>query len=343
MAVNKLDIEDFLDLAKNLPILDVRSPSEFAHTHISGALSFPLFTDEQRKVVGTSYKQESRETAIKIGLDYFGPRMREVVETAEIICIGKAKEVLIHCWRGGMRSGAVAWLLDLYGFKVHSLIGGYKAYRNWVISQYSIQREFKILGGYTGSAKTEVLAALSKSGLAVIDLEGIANHRGSALGGIGQPPQPSQEMFENLLGMALHKNHDAPFILLEDESQRIGNMQIPNVFYAMMKSSTVYFLEIPFESRLDFICQTYGKLPREQVIEAIYRIQKRLGGLETKSAVTLIESGDIKGCFEILLHYYDKCYLKASQKKSAIIHVPLSSVDIKANQKVLEKSFNEQT
>ncbi|MGK0138378.1 MAG: tRNA 2-selenouridine synthase [Algoriphagus sp.] len=340
MAVNKLEIEDFLDLAKDLPILDVRSPSEFAHAHILGALSFPLFTDEERKVVGTAYKQEGRETAIKIGLDYFGPRMRKVVEAAEKSCLGKPKEVLIHCWRGGMRSGAVAWLLDLYGFKVHSLIGGYKAYREWVILQYSAQREFKILGGYTGSAKTEILAALSESGLAVIDLEGIANHRGSALGGIGQPPQPSQEMFENFLGTALHNNSDAPFILLEDESQRIGNMQIPNIFWGMMKLSTVYFLEIPFESRLDFICQTYGKLPREKVVEAIYRIQKRLGGLETKNAVSLIESGNIKDCFDILLHYYDKCYLKASQKKSALIHVPLSSVDVEVNQKVLEKLFN---
>ena len=341
MAINKLEIEAFLDLAIGLPILDVRSPSEFTHAHIIGALSFPLFTDEERKVVGTGYKQENRETAIKIGLDYFGPRMRELVEAAEKICDGKPKEILIHCWRGGMRSGAVAWLLDLYGFKVHSLIGGYKAYRQWVINQYSTQREYKILGGYTGSAKTEILVGLRSSGLDVIDLEGIANHRGSALGGIGQPPQPSQEMFENILASDLHKNRDARFILLEDESQRIGNMQIPNAFYDMMKSSTVYFLEIPLESRLDFICKTYGKLPHEQVIEAIYRIQKRLGGLETKNAVKLIESGDIKGCFDILLRYYDKWYLKASQKKQAIIHVPLEAVDIEANLKVLEKLFNE--
>lgn len=161
MAVRKTGVEDFLELAKSYPVLDVRSPGEYAHAHIPGAISFPLFSDEERKVVGTSYKQTSRESAIKIGLDYFGPKMRPMVELVEAITESQltstdkpaSRTILVHCWRGGMRSGAVAWLLDLYGFNVYTLAGGYKKFRNWVIEIYSQPVLLKILGGFTGSGK----------------------------------------------------------------------------------------------------------------------------------------------------------------------------------------------
>ena len=161
MAVQKIHIEEFLLLAKEHPVLDVRSPGEYAHAHIPGALSFPLFSDEERKVVGTTYKQQSREDAIKVGLEYFGPEMRGMVERAESILAqhnkkrkAKNKTLLVHCWRGGMRSGAVAWLLDLYGFEVYVLSGGYKVFRRWVLAQFERDFKFMMLGGYTGSGKT---------------------------------------------------------------------------------------------------------------------------------------------------------------------------------------------
>lgn len=335
MAVHKLNIADFLEKAKSLPVLDVRSPSEFAHAHISGAISLPLFTDEQRKVVGTAYKKESREKAIKIGLDYFGPNMRNMVEAVEKITKNAPQEILIHCWRGGMRSGAVAWLLDLYGFKVYSLIGGYKEYRRWINRQFEEKRNYKIIGGYTGSAKTLLLHQLKSQGYAIIDMEGLANHRGSSLGGIGQKPQPSQEMFENLLGRALAKLNQSDFIFIEDESQRIGNTQIPLALWKQMKESTVYFLEIPFEKRLTFLCKEYGKLPIKELTDAILRIQKRLGGLETKNAIAHLASNNVEACFRILLRYYDKWYLKGTLNKKSMIKVEAKSIAIEDNAALL--------
>jgi len=336
MAVQKIDVDEFLELSSKHPVLDVRSPSEYAHAHIISAKSLPLFSDDERKVVGTAYKQESRENAIKIGLDYFGPRMRQIVEDVENL---GSKTILVHCWRGGMRSGAIAWLLDLYGFEVYSLTGGYKAYRNWVINQFETSSVFKILGGYTGSAKTDLLSQLNKDDLAVVDLEALANHKGSALGGIGQKPQPSQEMFENLLANKLHKNTNAEYIWMEDESQRIGNVQIPNALWNQMKESTVYFLDIPFEQRLDYLTKEYGTLPTDKLEEAIARIQKRLGGLETKNAIAYLKEGNIKGCFRILLSYYDRWYLKGSLKKTSLIKIQCNTIDVAINKEILTRNL----
>ena len=321
MAIEKLHIDQFLELAKDHPVIDVRSPGEFLHAHIPGAANLPLFNDEERKVVGTLYKQKSREEAIKAGLDFFGPKMRSVVEFVENLTSrnddntykeNKDKTILVHCWRGGMRSGAIAWLLDLYGFKVYTLTGGYKSFRNHVLSIFNQPIHIYVLGGYTGSGKTEILKELEKHGQSIIDLESIAKHKGSAFGNINMPQQPSQEMFENLLAtnvMALKK--DEGFIWVEDESQRIGQVNIPAGFWDQMRTSPVLFLEIPFEERLSHLVEEYGGLNKEKMKEAITRIQKRLGPLETKNALAFLQENDMKGCFRILLKYYDKYYIKA--------------------------------
>jgi tRNA 2-selenouridine synthase len=316
MAIEKINIENFLKLAEQYPVIDVRSPGEFHHAQIPGAYSLPLFSDEERKIVGTAYKQQSREEAIKIGLDFFGVKMKKMVEEVEGI-IGNRQQaadnetniVLVHCWRGGMRSGAVAWLLDMYGFKVYTLAGGYKAFRNWVLKQFDKEYNLKILGGYTGSGKTKVLHEL-KADHPVIDLENLANHKGSAFGAIGEKPQATQEMFENLLALELFKNASCNGIWLEDESQRIGRVMIPNSFWEKMRNSPVYFLDIPFEERLNYLVTTYGSFEKEKLAESIERIQKRLGGLETKNALDLLAGDNIKECFRILLKYYDKLYHK---------------------------------
>lgn len=331
MPIQKTDIHSFLKLAETVPVLDVRSPGEFEQAHIPGAYSLPLFTNEQRKVVGTAYKQENRETAIKIGLDYFGPNMRSIVEEVEKLTDGKSGEVLINCWRGGMRSEAVAWLLDLYGFKVTLLEGGYKAYRSWILEQFEKDYNFKIIGGYTGSAKTDLLLDLANDNHAIVDLEGIAHHRGSALGGINQPPQPSQEMFENILATQLHRHKNAEFIFLEDESQRVGDMQIPNALWETMKDSIVYFFDIPFEERLDYLIPIYGEFPKDKLANAIERIKKRLGGMETKNALIYLENDDFKSCFRILLTYYDRWYFKGLKAKKSVVEIEAENTDIKLN------------
>lgn len=310
MAATKIDMANCLSMT-GVPVIDVRSPLEYEHAHIPGAVNLPLFGDEERKVVGTTYKQQSREEAIKIGLDYFGPKMRKLVELAEgLVKTSSSKHIIVHCWRGGMRSAAVAWLLDLYGFKVYVLIGGYKAFRGWVLQHLAEDRKYTILGGYTGSAKTEILKALGERGEKVIDLEGIAHHKGSAFGAIGQKPQPTQEMFENILAINILRA-GSDNIWLEDESQRIGLVNIPHLMWNVIRQKNVFFLDIPFEVRLDHIVNTYGKLNKGDLAAAIIRIKKRLGGLETKNALAYLAEDNIRACFAILLTYYDKLYRKA--------------------------------
>lgn len=324
-------------MGKKFPILDVRSPGEYNHAHILGAYNLPLFSDEERKIVGTAYKQQGREVAIKLGLDFFGPKMRTMVEYAESLigtlpAASGSKQVLVHCWRGGMRSAGVAWLLDLYGFKVYTLTGGYKSYRHWIIETFSFPFSFQILGGYTGSGKTYVLEELKKNGNAVINLEKLASHKGSAFGNIGLPKQPTQEMFENLLGEELRSfirsdeilNRRPDLVLpqqnciwLEDESQRIGDLNIPYALCNTMKQSPLLFITIPFEERLKHIVQEYGNLDRERMTNAIIRIKKRLGGLETKTALQNLAEGNIESCFRILLKYYDKLYNKALDNRNS--------------------------
>ena len=346
MPIQKLTIEQFLDLAKQYPVLDVRSPGEFTHAHIPGAFNLPLFNDEERKAVGTAYKQQSREEAIKIGLDFFGVKMKAMVEEVEKITgnrqVTVANCLLLHCWRGGMRSAGVAWLLDLYGFKVYTLVGGYKAYRKWVLAQFEKEYDFSIIGGYTGSGKTLLLHELAKEGQTIIDLEGLAHHKGSAFGALGEKDQPKQEMFENLLAGSLQlagsrELHPASGIWLEDESQRIGNLQIPMSLWNTMRKSPVYFLDIPFEERLNYLTQEYGKFEKEKLANAVIRIQKRLGGLETKNAINHLLENNQGECFRILLTYYDKWYSKGLHNRenltSLLNKIPCKNVDTKTNTK----------
>jgi tRNA 2-selenouridine synthase len=360
MSIERLSIQPFLAQHGNSLLLDVRSPAEYAHAHLPGAISLPLFTDEERKIVGTTYKQTSREAAIKIGLVFFGPKMRPMVEQVEALVAERQKATLnsdqrptasvyLYCWRGGMRSAAVAWLLDLYGFKVYVLSGGYKTFRNWGIKALSFPYRLQLIGGYTGSGKTDLLKALQKEGEQVIDLEALANHKGSAFGNIGLPPQPSQEMFENLLALALQHQHQQAVaaskgsissgaigwpekpIWLEDESQRIGLINIPGPFWNAMRQAPVYFLDIPFEERLHYLVKDYGSLDKARMQEAIERISKRLGGLEAKNAISLLQAGNTTECFRILLRYYDKHYEKGLHNREnlplLLNKISCSSVD----------------
>jgi len=337
--MRRLPIETFLEESKGALVLDVRSPGEYNHAHLPGAVSLPLFTDEERKIVGTTYKQVSRQDAIKIGLDFFGPKMRGMVEEVEklVRCrrgIAGNEEspvnntVFIYCWRGGMRSGAVAWLLNLYGFNVSVLNGGYKAFRNWVIKANEFPYPLQLLGGYTGSGKTMLLKELEAAGEPVLNLEELASHKGSAFGNLGMPAQPSQEMFENLLAVKAQSLVGKPDthslsalpedvseelqkrIWIEDESQRIGHINIPAGFWENMRRSPICFIDVPFQERLDNLVAEYGNLDRERMVAAIERISKRLGPLETKLAIQYLQEDNPRESFRILLHYYDKRYVK---------------------------------
>jgi tRNA 2-selenouridine synthase len=247
------------------------------------------------------------------------------------------KIVLVHCWRGGMRSAGVAWLLDLYGFKVYTLVGGHKFFRRWALQQFELAWELNILGGYTGSGKTEILKQLADHGESVIDLESIASHKGSAFGNIGLPAQPSQEMFENKLALQFFlvvnnqgsgKNGNEEklpasqpqtvSIWMEDESQRIGSVNIPQALWLRMRNSRIFFLDIPFAERLGHIAEEYGNLDKERMIAAIERIQKRLERKKTKMAIQFLEEEKIMDGFRILLKYYDKWYLKGLKSRNNV-------------------------
>jgi tRNA 2-selenouridine synthase len=357
MAAEKINIERFLELAKLHPVIDVRSPAEYKHAHIPGAYSLPLFTDEERKIVGTAYKQQSRQAAIKLGLDFFGPKMKKMVEEVEGLIGNRqlaiynrqqaihitqtgtplpiANCILVYCWRGGMRSGAVSWLLDIYGFKVYTLKGGYKKFRNHVLDTFKLPFHFNILGGYTGSGKTGLLKALKEKGETVIDLESLAVHKGSAFGNIGLPQQPGQEMFENLLAKELRSLGSGQPPLggraawLEDESQRIGLVNIPPELWKTMRRSPVYFLDIPFGERLKNIVAEYGPLDPEKIIDAISRISQKLGHLNAKTAILLLNEGKIEESFEILLKHYYKFYFKALHNREAVNSL-LYTIDCKS-------------
>jgi tRNA 2-selenouridine synthase len=361
MPIEKTDIDTFLRLSKQFPVLDVRSPGEYAHAHIPAAFSVPLFTDEQRKVIGTAYKKQSRKIAVEIGINYFSERMKSVQKETlnsleewqknhpeESSKMKSNPTFLVHCWRGGMRSETVAWLLNLYGYNIYVLKGGYKAFRRWTLKQLDKEYRFNILGGFTGSGKTEVLKEMKKEGMPVIDLEGLANHRGSSFGSLGQNPQPSQEMFENMLAIELRKLQNSlkfqvanelsdfneqPVIWLEDESRHIGSVGFPLSFWEQMRKSPVYFIDVPKEERLKFIVDMYGKFEKEKLEACILNIQKKLGGLETRNALRFLEEGNERDCFEILIRYYDKLYTNGLNKRKntqAVLNkIPCKSVDQK--------------
>ncbi|MEO6683316.1 MAG: tRNA 2-selenouridine(34) synthase MnmH [Ginsengibacter sp.] len=336
MPIEKTDIETFLKLSKEFPVLDVRSPGEFIHAHFPDAHSVPLFTDVQRKIIGTAYKKQSRKIAVEIGINYFSERMKSIQK--EVIKITEARRekktenseatsrqpaFLLYCWRGGMRSETVAWLLSLYGYDIYVLKGGYKTFRRWTLKQFEKEYQFKILGGYTGSGKTEVLKEIKKEGASVVDLEGLANHRGSSFGSLGQYAQPSQEMFENLLALELSRQVNGhsvseKTIWLEDESRHIGSVGFPQTFWKQMQNSPLYFIDIPFQERLNYIVNNYGNFDKEELTTCILNIQKRLGGLETKNALQFLGEGNVKGCFEILIRYYDKLYQNGLVKREKL-------------------------
>jgi tRNA 2-selenouridine synthase len=311
--VTRLDIEHFLTQSESHPLIDVRSPAEYNHAHIPGAISLPLFSNEERAAIGTLYKQQGREKAMMLGLESYGKNMRRII--SDLPQQTSDKQIFVHCWRGGMRSGVVAWMLDLFGYKVTTLNKGYKAFRTTVLDSFSQAKNILILGGKTGSAKTKVLHELKSLGEQVIDLEAMAHHKGSAFGGINETPAPSQEQFENDLFTQFRNLDSTKPAWLEDESQRIGLLNLPNAIWMQMRNAKVIYLDIPFEERLNYLVETYGGYSPVELKAATLRIQKKLGGLQTKNSIQFLEAGKMRDAFSILLKYYDKVYTKATEQR----------------------------
>jgi tRNA 2-selenouridine synthase len=327
----KINIKRFLELSEITPIVDVRSPSEFNTGHIPGAVNIPLFNDKERESVGIKYKKEGRIPAILEGLKHAAPDMS--LKLKQALKIAENRKLLVHCWRGGMRSEAMAWLFSLADIETEVLDGGYKSYRHHILESLSEKRKMIVLGGLTGSSKTLILKFLKELGQQVIDLEELARNKGSAFGSLGQPPQPSSEQFANILYDEWKQIiRDVPF-WVEDESRNIGSVFMPDRFYLNMQETPAIILMMDIKTRLPRLIEEYSIYPGESLKAAILKISKRLGGDNTRDAINAVETGDFAKAIEITLYYYDKAYLFGLKKKSKekIIYVKTDSDEIETN------------
>jgi len=304
--IHNLRISDFVAKTDSC-IVDVRSPAEFRQGHIPGAISLPLFNDAERAEVGILYKQVGKEEAILKGLELIGPRMCALVKEAYELT-GNSRKIRVYCWRGGMRSSSMAWLFNMAGIEVELLTGGYKAWRNYIVQLLEKPLQYLVLGGYTGSGKTEILYSLKESGSQIIDLEGLANHKGSSFGAIGMNPQPTQENFENLLAMEIFQKDSNKVVWIEDESRMIGKIVLPELFWTKKNTSQVIFLEVEKAERIERLLKDYSVCDPEILREAVLRIQKKLGGVRTKEAMEALDLNDLRTVADITLFYYDKAY-----------------------------------
>ncbi len=305
--------QQLITLQHELPIIDVRSPGEFELGHIPGAHNMPLFNNLERTQVGTRYKNSGRDFAIELGLEYVGPKMAGFVKFAKKLAINK--KLILHCWRGGMRSASLAWLLETAGYEVFLLQGGYKEYRRFNRESFSKATQLLVLGGYTGSGKTEILIELQKMGEQVIDLEGIAHHKGSAFGSIGQEQQPTNEQFENNLAHEWQKLDMNRRIWIEDESVTMGSNGVPDTLFAVMRTAKVLRIDIPREVRAKRLVKEYACFEPSLLETSILRIQSKLGGIVTKQALDALHLGDFEQVALITLIYYDKAYLNGLSKR----------------------------
>ncbi|NEQ39201.1 MAG: tRNA 2-selenouridine(34) synthase MnmH [Okeania sp. SIO3I5] len=299
-------------------ILDVRSPAEYAQGHIPGAVSFPLFNNEERALVGTCYKQKGKDEAVELGLAIAGPKLADFVARAKILA--PDRQVRIHCWRGGMRSASVGWLLETAGFNVALLIAGYKGFRRWALSLFSVPQKIIILGGMTGSGKTEILRTLRKMGEQVLDLEALANHRGSSFGALGQLPQPTNEQFWNAIAMEWAKFDRTQPLWVEAESKGIGLCRIPQEIFEQMEKAIVIEISRSRQERVAFLVEIYGDANIDDLIAATERIRRRLGGLCTQKAVNFLREGNLAAASDLILNYYDQTYTYDLKKRGGCIY-----------------------
>jgi tRNA 2-selenouridine synthase len=331
----KTELKEFL--AGEGPILDVRAPSEYQLGHIPGAVSFPLFSDEERAEIGTIYKKKGQKNAIKRGLEIVGPKMVSFIEKAEEY---GSDSFRMYCWRGGMRSGSMSWLLEKYGFQVAVLQGGYKAYRRSLHQFFEGIKNLIILTGNTGCGKTRVLQQLVDLGHQVIDLEQLANHQGSSFGNQKTTGQPTTEMFQNNLYELSRMMDPKKPVWLEDESICIGQVHLPESLFEAMQDSRHVLLEKSEKERVELLLDDYAVVPPEKLIEATNVIGKKLGYDLAEEARESIKSGDLSTAARIILKYYDRMYDKSIAKKKEKIVGIVNGTDLddkEIAQKLVEK------
>lgn len=316
-------------------ILDTRSPGEYEKGHISGAISFPLFDNDERAVIGTLYKKQGKDAAVEQGLEYVGPKMAEFVRQAKELHASQPKPLplVVHCWRGGMRSGSVSWLLETAGLDIIKIEGGYKAYRAWARDDFASIPNLRILGGMTGVGKTQIIKAMRDMGAQVVDLEGRAGHLGSAFGNLARMPQPTSEQFSN----DCHKDvvvldPERP-IWMENESRTIGKVHQPQELFDALRIAPVWAVVRSEEERVDELCRVYGEANVDALKQAFVRIREKLGGLRMQEAIDALDAGDLRSAAAIGLAYYDKLYKHTRERypRSHYQHVDCHGLSFRAS------------
>lgn len=351
-------IEDFLRLRDaGLPLLDVRSPAEYRTAHMAGAHNLPLFSDAERAQVGAAYARQGQEAASLLALRLVGGRLADMVESARRLCPPRpltpdaaaalaacpaasagtipampetpsapCRHVLLHCWRGGLRSRSVGWLLESCGFTVHLLRGGYRAFRTHVRKELARPRPVLVLGGMTGCGKTDILHALAARGEQIIDLEGLAHHRGSAFGAVAlSGGQPGNEAFENSLFEQWRTLDPRRPVWLEDESRRIGHVTLCEEFFRHIDTSPLLVVDLPLPLRIRRLVAIYGSAapgspPAPDIVEALCaalrKLHRRLGSEACARCCELVREGRLDEAVGRVLHYYDKCYGHQQARRS---------------------------
>lgn len=317
-----ITVEEALALSPAL-FLDTRSPAEFAEDHLPGAVNIPLLSDEERAVIGTIYKQVSQQQALEQGKQYFQEKVPSFLKEMNKY---KDKSIIVNCWRGGMRSRVVADLLNAHGYTALQLEGGYKQYRKYVrerLETYVLKPKVVVLWGLTCVGKTELLKQFPNA----LDLEGLAQHRGSLFGALGLQPR-TQKRFENLLLQRLEKLQGGTFIVVEGESKKIGNVQIPAFLYKAMKGGTHVLVKADIETRAKNAVREYftnENIPK--IKEITLGLQKVISQEKKDSVAEFIDQKKYQEAAKILLqHYYDPLYEHTLRKGNYVLEVEANNI-----------------
>jgi len=329
--IRPVEPDNFLKESTRNPVIDVRSPGEFNQGHIPDAFNIPLFDDVERAEVGTLYVQSGRWDAIQKGLDLALPKTGlYLVSIRNIFPEGK---ILLHCWRGGLRSSLMAEVFSRADYEVDVLTGGYKAYRRFIREGFSGPAKVVVLGGYTGSGKTELLQTIASFGEQVVDLEKLACHKGSVFGTLGQPVQPTNEQFENNLFARWSEMDLSRIIWIEDESRMIGRITLPDPVVEHISRGTLIRIAPDIDFRINRLVNEYSGFDKNLLSDAISRISERLGGARTKEAITALQNDRFAEVAALALSYYDKAYQFsiARRKNKLMYEVQLHDEDMKTN------------